>query len=291
MAVIIVNYRSSHLIAPLIQSIRKHTRGSRYQIIVVDNNSRDKDLVSVLGRNVRLIKLKENRGFAAGNNAGIKAVKARYYCLINPDVVLLNDAITILKNNLKGEYGITGPAIYTAEKRQVYPYYRFGDALYEISRLARLERLYQWNYKKHYRSDRFEADWVTGAFFMVKQDVIQEIGLMDEAYFLYSEETDYCWQARKKGWRVLLNQGARVIHLEESSTARISGFRLYYQYRSKLRFIRRYYGLFQYSLLKLFYSLDIIIKMLVRLVFQPVHKEKFIKFYFLLLKEMVKNEI
>ncbi len=296
-AIIIVNYNTIDLVKNLIRSIKKYTTLKSYKIVIVDNASNDN--IKELKKDhpdIKLIKNKTNKGFANGNNLGIRSVKAKYYCLINPDVILLNDAISILKNNLeqKKKYGIAGPAIYDNKKNIHFEYYGKTNCLYEISKLFKLNWIYLLNYKKKYKQKLLKADWVTGAFFMIKKEVVDSIGYFNEDYFLYSEETDYCLRARKKDWEIIRVKDAEIIHLESKSTKKNSGFRLYHQYKSMLSFIRTFFGFGEYLFLKMFFFFDIVIKMIIRGSLEKIkfiNHRQFFYYYFKLLKEFVNNEI
>lgn len=293
-AIIIVNYNTIELVKELIESITKHVKLRNYRIVIVDNNSKDRltDLQKI--SKVKVIKNKRNTGFAGGNNIGIRAIKAKYYCLINPDVLLINDAVSLLKKAMeKKSCGIAGPAIYDSNKRPDHEYYNIGSVLYEISKIFKLNWIYLKNYQKRYQQDLAEVEWVTGAFFMVRGKVIRDIGYFDEGYFLYSEEADYCIRAGQAGWKIIRARQPKIIHLECGSTQKISGFRLYYQYRSKLRFIRKFFGRGAYLLLKCCYFLDIAVKLLIRGILEKTGRgrQNYAQYYFKLLKEMVNNEI
>ena len=302
-ALIIVNYKSSFLLPILFKSIFKNVKNiNRYKILVVDNNSNDKNLLKVKRefskyKNIEYIFLKKNLGFAGGNNVGIKKIKADYYCLINPDIILINDAVNILIEALSKNkrYGIGGPLIYSSDNKLIYKYYKIGGVLYEISKIIKLDWIYNLFYKEKYKIQNkiIEVDWVTGAFFMIKADVIKKIGYMDESFFLYSEESDYCIKAKKEGFKIIVAKEGKVIHIEEGSTERTSGIRLYYQYRSKLKFIKRHYCYISYLVLKTFYFIDIILKFFIRFIFSIIisHNKDILYYYIKLLKEFINNEI
>jgi len=295
-AIIILNYNSISLTNNLIKSIKKYTKLKNYKIVIIDNASEDD--ISILNKyhsGLKLIKNRSNKGYASGNNTGIRTIKANYYCLINPDILLINDAITILKNKLSQQtrYGIAGPSLYDPSGNKIYEYYGMRNALYEISKTWKLDAIYLLNYKHQWNQPIFEANWVTGAFFMIKKEVIDSIGLLDEKYFLYSEEADYCLRAGKQGWKVICAPQAKVMHMISSIAKNLKGFQLYHQYRSKLIFIKKHFSTLSYMLLKIIYFFDIIFKMPIRLILENIKvlSDKYYSIYLKLLKEFIKGEI
>ncbi|MBP9687184.1 glycosyltransferase family 2 protein [Candidatus Woesebacteria bacterium] len=231
-SILLVNFNTRKLTEDCINSIVTFTKGVRFEIIVVDNNSTD-DSVEFLSRLhkkgvIKLIKNKSNVGFAAANNQGIEIARGSSVLLLNTDTKLTSDAIsstfhTLMSNpsvgivscGLKNEDGSLQPS---------------GGYFPTISRLVTwmffiddlpLFRAFITSFHPHsaYFRTAHMQDWVTGAFFMIKRQVIDSIGGLDPEYFMYVEEMDFCFRAKQKGFDVYFDPTDSIIHYGQGSGA------------------------------------------------------------------------
>jgi N-acetylglucosaminyl-diphospho-decaprenol L-rhamnosyltransferase len=236
--VVIVHYRTPQLVVECLRSIDAEIRAhGNARAVVIDNQSQDGS-VPRIGEAIRsegwsdwatLVEAPVNGGFAYGNNRVIAPALAGpnppdYFWLLNPDTTAYPGAMGALVDFMaaRPRVGLAGSAI--EEKRGVlWPYaFRFPTLLSELDgglRLGLVTRLLS-RWAILWPMDGRDAcvDWVPGASLMVKREVFQAVGLMDEDYFLYYEETDFCLQARRAGWECWYVPASRVFHVAGAST-------------------------------------------------------------------------
>ncbi len=228
-SVIIVNWNTREVLRKCIESIFVGSKGTSFEVIVVDNASSDgsAEMVRSQFQQVILVSNCDNRGFAAANNQGMEIAKGRYILLLNSDTVVLDGAIqkTIAFAEQHAEAAVVGCRVLNPDRTLQPTCFKFPSLLnlflsstylYKIfprSHFFGRERMTWWN-----RDDVREVDVVTGCFMLVRREAIEEVGGMDEEYFMYGEETDWCWRFRKKGWRVLFMPNAEIIHLGGQSS-------------------------------------------------------------------------
>lgn len=262
LSIIIVNYKSSVFLTGCLNSISASELNIGHEVIVVDNNSMDEGLVEVKRGYpaVNFIDLRVNRGFAAGNNAGIKLAQGKVILLLNPDTVVNKNTIQCLyeKVNSKSEIGIIGPKTYYEDGRLENRFIAkkqpsLSGFFYEM---FYLDKLFSCNKKiNSYYGANFDyekgqyLEVVSGACFMIKREVIDKIGLMDEKFFLYCEEIDWCLRAIQAGYKVFYEPSAAITHFGGKSSAmnRRKGVEMFYE--SSLYFFRKHYGKFKTTLL------------------------------------------
>jgi GT2 family glycosyltransferase len=237
--VVIVHYRTPALTIECLRSLEAEVRAYRNaSVVVVDNQSQDgsaarlAEAIRSQGWSswARLVESPVNGGFAYGNNHVIGPALATgnppdYFWLLNPDTTIYPGSMTSLIDFLAAhpKAGLAGSAI--EEKPGVlWPYaFRFPSLLSEFDdglRLGLVSRLLApWAILERMDQNReSRVDWVAGASLMVKRQVFEQIGLMDENYFLYYEETDYCLQAKRAGWDCWYVPKSRVFHVVGAST-------------------------------------------------------------------------
>ncbi len=247
LSIIIVNYNTPELTADCIKSIKKFTKNLKYEIILIDNSI-------------------DNKGFTGGNNVGMKKAKGRYVLLLNSDTLIhdnvLGEMIGWLDANLKigiatcalknkdgsiqptGGYFPTLPRVFSWMLTQDIPF------------MDRITKQFHPKSENFYRNFR-ELDWVTGAFMMIRRDVIDQIGYLDEEYFMYTEDTDYCYRARK--WSVIYNPKWAITHFGGASSKK--EFPLLSEFKNVKLFYRKHYPSWQYPILRFLLKLGSIWRM------------------------------
>jgi GT2 family glycosyltransferase len=264
--IVIVNYRTSDLAVECLRSIEAEAGDPAVaRVAVVDNRSDDgsvERLQAAIARNgwsawAELIASERNGGFAAGNNLAIRAELSRppaeragFVLLLNPDTLMRPGALRELLAFLKEhpEVGIAGSRIEDVEGRPQGSARRFPSPLGELesaARLGPLTRLLRRHVVPMKESDRpMRCDWVSGAAMMIRSEVFARIGLLDEGYFLYFEELDFCHRAAAAGWQTWFVPGSRVVHYEGASTGIRNRRRRRpgYWYESRRRFFIKLQG-------------------------------------------------
>lgn len=261
---VIVNYRTAELAIDCMRSIAPQVAGlPDFHAVVVDNASGDgsvENLSSTLLREswqgwASVLSLDRNGGFAAGCNAGIRRAlssgnRVEYVMLVNPDTVLHERAIRTLVDFMQAHprAGIAGSRLENAAGIAEYAAHSAPSPLGELAagaRLALLDRMLQrYTVTQPPQETPHECDWVSGASFAVRREVFDRIGLLDEGFFLYFEEMDFCRRARRAGWQVWWVPQSRVVHHEGASTGirDTARRRPPYWYRSRQRYFVKHFG-------------------------------------------------
>lgn len=273
-AIIIINYRTDNLVTNCLHSLHDTIVPEHTHVVIVDNHSEDgssERLAKLIEDNhwdwVTLLPLSTNDGFAAGNNAGIRFLKQSaplpdYILLLNPDTIVQKNAIQYLQEFLSRNtsVGIVGAQLFNAAKQPESSSRRFPSIFSEFesgARLGLLSRLLRkWRVALPVIPNAHQCDWVSGAAMMVRREVIEQIGMMDEGYFLYFEENDYCRRAYNKGWEIWLEPRSRIIHLEGAATGiqTAQKRRASYWYESRMRYFVKHLGVFQWVLADLLWA-------------------------------------
>ncbi|MDE5886391.1 MAG: glycosyltransferase family 2 protein [Muribaculaceae bacterium] len=229
-SVIIVNYNTSSLIIDCLKSIVKETRGISYEVIIVDNAS-EPDIESKIRSgvpdlpNVKFCLSSENNGFGVGNNIGMESAKGRKLLFLNPDTLLINNAIKILSDFLDNNPRVaaSGANLFTREGSPNFSFKRrLPGVMWEVNELLHNiidKRIFAPDLTFNYGASPIEVGYITGADLMVKKEIIEEIGGFSPDFFLYFEETDLCARIKESGGKIFNVPSAKIIHLESQSMA------------------------------------------------------------------------
>jgi GT2 family glycosyltransferase len=256
LSIVIVNWNVKDLLRNCLQSLFDafQTASSlTTEIIIVDNASTDgsPQMVRDEFSPVHLIASDKNLGYAGGNNTGIAAAKGRYIFILNPDTVVQPGALVAMVEYMDSHpaVGALGPQLLWPDgtvqsSRRRFP--TLGSLFWESTLLG------QWfprnrHVQRYHLSDILpdhtqKVDWVVGAALMIRREIWQQIGSIDEDYFMYFEETDWCRRSAKAGWEVHYVPTAQVVHYEGKSSEQVVATRTLRFQRSKLRYTRKYFG-------------------------------------------------
>jgi N-acetylglucosaminyl-diphospho-decaprenol L-rhamnosyltransferase len=245
----IVSLNTRELLAACLRAVLASS-GVSYDIGVVDNGSVDgsPEMIEREFPSVRLVRSEENLGFAAANNLVIRAAAGRYVLLLNPDTVVAPDTFQQLVRFMddRTDVGICGPRITFPDGRFQSCGYPFPTLLGEVRQSRNLptvlRRMLGPEPRPRAHAAPFEVDWVDGACLLIRREVIAKIGPLDEQYFLYAEELDWCFQARRAGWLVYALPHVSMIHHQGQSSAQMSEFSLAHLIETRLRYYRKNHG-------------------------------------------------
>jgi N-acetylglucosaminyl-diphospho-decaprenol L-rhamnosyltransferase len=256
LSIIIVSWNVAALLQACLDSILTSVpdeQQSRLEIIVVDSASTD-DTANMIRQHypqVRLLPQTENVGFSRGNNIGMQAAQGRYLFLLNPDTEIIGDALAqmIAFMDADPDVGIIGPHTLNSDGTTQSTRRHFPTFLIGLLESTWLQPLAPKSVMDYYyfvdgadENDTLEVDWVQGSAVMARREVYEQIGGMDEGYFMYSEELDWCKRAKDIGWRVVYFGGAQIVHHGgKSSEQATTRTQIHFQ-RSKLRYFRKYHG-------------------------------------------------
>jgi GT2 family glycosyltransferase len=258
-SIIIINWNTRELLAKCIDSIEQTANGLNLEIIVVDNASGDGSQAMVQEKypHVRLIANQENVGFAKANNQAMRVAGGDYFLLWNSDAFATPRAIQALLQLAEREpkAGIIGAQLRNADQTFQASHTLFPSQWQEFLILTGLGRTLSGNHYPSFGPEEEKGpqivDYVEGACLMVRSQTYQEIGGLDEGYFMYAEEVDWCYSTREHGWQVWYQPQAKVIHLGGASSTGRRTHREADLYRSRIRFFRKHYGSRSAQLLKM----------------------------------------
>jgi GT2 family glycosyltransferase len=253
-SIIIVNYNTKKLLEDTIQSIIGTVGIIKYEIIVVDNASIDGSIEMVKKQypQVKLIENKDNVGFSKANNIGIKKASGRYILLLNSDTKVLNQCIDNCLDymDMNLEIGALGCKLLLASGELDHACKRGFPtpeaSLYYILKLHKLfpsnKRFGQYTLNYLPIDEVNEVDALTGAFIMVRKEVIRKVGLLDETYFMYGEDLDWCYRIKEAGYKVIYYPKAVTIHYKGGSSKKKRYKTIYEFHRAMYIFYNKHYS-------------------------------------------------
>jgi GT2 family glycosyltransferase len=251
LSIVVVNWNTRDLLRACLVSIERTVEHLEYEVLVVDNNSTDgsAELVATEFPGTTLIRNAANVGFARANNQAIAASSGRHVLLLNSDAELLAGTAEAMVRSLDANprTGVVGVQVLNPDGSFQASYADFpglvGELLLATTLAARLRGAAYPNYAEAQSQDDCKVDWVSGACLMARRSAIEDVGPLDETYFMYTEETDWCYRFKRRGWEVQYLASARVLHWGSQSSRRVPERRRSLVYRSKWLFMRKHRGL------------------------------------------------
>jgi N-acetylglucosaminyl-diphospho-decaprenol L-rhamnosyltransferase len=250
LSIIIVNWNTRQMLANCLHSIETTVENLAFEVIVVDNSSTDGSQAMLAEQfpDVHLIQNSQNVGFARANNQAMAVSQGRSMLLLNSDALLLPQAVPAMLKlvELDPRAGLVGAHLRNMDGSFQASHTPFPNLWQEFLILSGLGRLF---YGRWYPSCGAEedkgpqvVDYVEGACMLVRREAFEQAGGLDEGYFMYAEEVDWCYTLRQKGWQVWYHPAAKVIHLGGGSSQNRRTQREGDLYRSRVRFFRQHYG-------------------------------------------------
>lgn len=249
-SVVIVSWNTRALTTACLASLPAAAATTTWDAWVIDNASSD-DSVEVIRRDhphVHVIANAGNVGFAAANNQGIRACSGRYVLLLNSDTVMAPGSLDALVSfaDAHPTAGVVGPRLVNPDgsfQSGPTPFPSLWTELLSVTGIGR--RLTYRGYPSRRPAAARHAqptDYVVGACMLARREAIDAVGVLDESYFMYSEEPDWCWRMRQAGWSTWYTADAVVTHFGGQSTSQVREAMLVALYRSKVRFFRLHRG-------------------------------------------------
>lgn len=252
LSVVIISHNHALYLPACLESLKRASQRIRLEVLVVDNCSSDgsPEVVRTHFPEARLVVNSIPRGFAANNNIAIKLSRGTYVLLLNPDTEVLDDALETLIAFMDAhpQVGLCGPQLRFPDGSIQPSCRRFPTWRSVLARRTPLRR-FLWNssLNAHHlmldtdHSQIQEVDWLLGACLMARRTAIDDVGLLDEGYYLYVEDIDWCYRMHQRGWQVFYVPTALVIHHHLAVTdRRWLTWRTLSHYRSMLRFLRKH---------------------------------------------------
>jgi GT2 family glycosyltransferase len=261
LSILIVSWNVRDLLRDCLRSIERGRGDLDVEVIVVDSASADGSAAMVAAEFpwVTLLPQTDNVGFPRGNNIALAQARGDSLLLLNPDTVVLDDALTVLVDYLRAypDVGVVGPQLLNPDGSVQSSRRRFPTLATGFLESTWLEGVAPGVLRRYYALDlpddaTAEVEWLVGACLMVPRAVYERVGGLDEGYYMYSEELDWCRRIRADGWRVVYHPAARVVHhVGKSSEQAVTARHINFQ-RAKLRYFRKYHGRAVAALLRIF---------------------------------------
>jgi GT2 family glycosyltransferase len=242
LSIIIVSFNAEAELIGCLLSLKKAPPVIDHEIVVVDNASTDRSVEAASAfAGVRVVEMGRNAGFAAANNAGIRETTGDLILLLNGDTVVPAGAIDRLVARLKAEgaAAVAGPRLVDAQGR---PELSFGGMISPLNEFRQKHRSARWIAKQTKR-EQF-VDWVSGACLLVRRADAVEVGLLDERFFLYTEDVDFCHAIRRIGRKILFAPAAEIVHLRGRSRASQPAASNAAYRRSQLEFYKKHHPMY-----------------------------------------------
>jgi GT2 family glycosyltransferase len=256
-SIILVNYNGADVIVDCLNSLEKFIPRDNCEIILVDNNSQDNSVCIINDKfpNIKLIKLPENVGFGAGNNAGAKIAKGEFLLLLNTDTILTNNILPHLLElmSVNSDVGVIGTKL-------VFP-----DGSFQISVSPEIGITGEFQAKKMHENaqnknnlmeqdfqDIKEVDIVVGAAFFIRADLFNLLGGFDEKFFMYFEESDLCQRVRNKGYKIMYTPHVSIIHIRGHSVKKVSNKMSVEYRRSQIYYYHKHRPIWEIFILRIY---------------------------------------
>jgi hypothetical protein len=252
LSVVIVNYKSREDLLHCLGLLTLEC-GDQFECVVVDNDSRD-GTPEALARafpHVRTIVNRENVGFARAVNQGISATSRRFLLIMNPDCEVQPGMVAELGAFLLNhpKTAIAAPRILNPDRTLEYSARSFPDGFsFLFNRYSLLTRLFPANpWTRRYlltdwdHASVRDVDWVSGACMMVRREAIEEVGGMDEAFFMFNEDVDWCRRMKLAGWAVSYVPSARIVHRVGASRSRVAPRVIYERHRGMIHYFHKHH--------------------------------------------------
>lgn len=278
LSIIILSYNTCELTLNALESVYMSTGDYSYEVIVVDNHSSDDSVERIHEQypQVQLIINKENVGFSKANNQAMLIAKGRYILLLNSDTIVQSDSLDIMVRFMDDhpQVGASGCKVVLPDGsldkacRRGFPtptasfYYAFG-----FSKLfPSVKRFNQYQLGYLDPDEAYPVDCLVGAFMLVRQEAIQQVGLLDEDFFMYGEDIDWCYRIKQAGWENYYYPLTQITHYKGASSRR-KPFKIVYEFhRAMLLFHRKHYRHKYIALVNMMVYVGIFVKLFLALV-------------------------
>ena len=274
-SIVIVNWNTRHVVQNCLESVFAHLGSLAAEVIVIDNASRDGSAEMIAERFTRakLIVNSENQGFAKANNQGMRIARGRYVLLLNPDTVVLDDVFrkTIEYADHHPDAAVVGCQVMESSATIQRTCFRFPSPLHTLLWVSGVSAWYPKSriaghaaYGPWGRDSNRDVDVVSGMYMLVRREAIEHVGLMDEDYFVFAEEADWCYRFRQAGWRCVFAPVGRILHVDggSKSTEQVSIPMYVEMQKNLLIFHRKHLGLLCWGATKFLFSVSMIVRML-----------------------------
>lgn len=278
LSIVIVNYRTFELTKNTIDSIFQYEYPFTLEVIVVDNASGDDSLTRLqdyFKGNVKFIASKENNGFAAGNNQALEIAKGRYVLLLNSDTIVWENTLKNIYDYMEqhSDVGAAGCRVLLENGdldkacKRTFP--NVKNSFFRLFHIPTNSKDDNYNLDNLPDDEIYEIDCLTGAFMFIRKEALDEIGFLDETFFMYGEDIDLCYRIKQAGWKIVYYGKSKITHLKGASSKKQKSKLIYEFYRAMYIYYKKhhskessfivnivvYIGIFVLLVLKLFLNL------------------------------------
>ena len=255
LSISIVNHNNKEYLKNCLDSIYNHAPETNFEVIVVDNGSSDGsvDVVKHTFPSVNLIENSDNPGFVKANNQGIRASQGRYVLSLNNDTIIEDGTLSGLVRFMEEhpDIGACGPKVLNRDGSFQYQCRRsfptISSSLFYFLRLHRLfprkKRFGQYLMTHRDNDETGEVDSVSGCCIMVRREVIEQVGILDENFIMYGDDLDWCYRMKQASWKVFYVPDYQIVHFGGQSSRKLSRKCIVLFYRAMTIFYRKHYAL------------------------------------------------
>lgn len=251
LSVVIVNYETFELTKNAVNSIFKYSYPFSVEVIVVDNASGDDSLSKLqdyFQDKVNFIASKVNNGFAAGNNQALKKVNSKYVLLLNSDTIVWENTLTDIYNYMENnsDVGACGCQVLlednTLDKACKRSFPNVKNSFFRLFHIPTKSKDDNYNLDDLDDNGCYEIDCLTGAFIFTRKKVLDEIGFLDETFFMYGEDIDFCYRIKSAGWKIVYYGKDKITHFKGASSKKQRPKLIYEFYRAMYIYYKKHHA-------------------------------------------------
>jgi GT2 family glycosyltransferase len=287
LSIIIVTHNAKDFLRNCLKSVFEKIKNLSFEVLVVDNASSDGTFEMLKNEfpQVNAIFSKENLGFAKANNLAIKEAKGKYIFLLNPDTILLDENFEKLIDfaQKNPDVGAIGPKVLNSDltiqhqcKRGFPTPWNIFCYLSGLAKIFPKSKIFAGYLLTYLDTEKIqEVDSLSGCAMVVKREVIEKVGMMDEDYYLYGDDLDWCYRIKSAGWKVVYFPETKIIHYGgKGGTGKKPYFNIYHFYRSAFIFYRKHLARKYFFLINWLVYFGIFLRFLMVIIINSFKKEK-----------------
>lgn len=251
LSVVIVNYQTFELTKNTIDSIFRYEYPFSYEILVVDNASADDSLAMLqdyFKDKVTFIASKENNGFAAGNNQALEIARGKYVLLLNSDTLVWENTLESIYNYMEihTDVGAAGCRVLLEngelDKACKRSFPNVKNSFFRLFHIPTASKDNNYNLDDLPDDGIYEIDCLTGAFMFMRAEALDEVGFLDETFFMYGEDIDLCYRIKEAGWKIVYYGESRITHLKGASSKKQKNKLIYEFYRAMYIYYKKHHA-------------------------------------------------
>lgn len=287
LAIIFLNYKTADMTIDAIKSVYKYPPDCSFDVWMVDNASNDGSIEKIEKAfpSVKIIANDENSGFAIGNNLAIKKAypESKYYLLINTDTIVYKDSLTELVNFAdNSDHGIVSCYLTNPDGSfqpncgdlpTFIPMATWLTGIDDIFKKFTNIPSYHQESKKYYKDGR-SVGWISGSVFLIKKEVIEKIGMLDEKIFMYGEDVEYCWKAKRSGFTCGWTNKGKILHIGGASSDKPRLRQWAGEFRGLFYLYKKFYGAVPAFFVRIFSYVFILLRALAFLIMGKLEHAK-----------------